>query len=290
MNENRKAPKVFVGMPCGDGWTHVSSAASAMQRASATPIILGYEGGSCLMHTFNQLWTKGLLARESGVTHFAMIHADVEASPGWLDVLVEEQRQTGAVAVSAVVAIKDNKGLTSTAVGSPTDFYDYRRITVSELRKLPATFEMADVARLWGPELTDGKCLLINTGCFLVDIRHPMWDEAAEDGTLAFAFEQHSRIQRWPNGVYSPEFAPEDWLISRYIARHGRSCAATTKVVTAHHGVQVYPNNVVWGSDHDVEIDEFWAKRKAAYKPSESLIEDEGGSAVGAAEELVQQT
>lgn len=281
-------PSIYLAMPCADGTARVMSVLAAVQQASSRGlrVTYGYQGGSCLMHVFNQLWVQAQGGAEQGlVTHFAMLHNDVGADPNWLDVLLDEMNRTGADVVSAVCAIKDLKGITSTAVGSPDDIFDYRRVTTSEVQKLPATFDMSDVARLWAKsELTDGKCLLVNTGCMLVDLRKPYWHRADAAGNMEFAFQQVTRIQRWPNGTWSPEFAPEDWLMSRFVHKQGGKCVATTKVKTRHFGDQIYPNDAAWGQATDVEIDAFWRSRVEAYGHATATpIEDEGGMTVGAA-------
>src|SRR5271169_2349317 len=72
---------------------------------------------SLLAHNFNRLWCAALNQREKlGLTHFAMHHADVAAPSGWLDTLVDEMHRVGADVLSCVIALKDARGLTSTAL------------------------------------------------------------------------------------------------------------------------------------------------------------------------------
>src|SRR4030067_2504580 len=102
-------PAIYLAMPCADGTARVMSVLAATQQATQKHRIrYGYQGGSVLIHVFNQLWVQALGGAERGlVTHFAMLHSDVGASPNWIDVLYDEMLKTGADVVSAVCAIKD---------------------------------------------------------------------------------------------------------------------------------------------------------------------------------------
>src|SRR6266404_8904723 len=107
-------PRVFLAVPCYHGLESgaVASLIGASRRAHVTACVQPY---SVLPTNFNRLWCDALNSRgEQGWTHFAMLHSDVEAEPGWLDTLIAEQQRVQADMVSAVIAIKDGRGLTST--------------------------------------------------------------------------------------------------------------------------------------------------------------------------------
>ena len=263
---SEKQPVVLLAQPLGSRQAHFDAVVSAIGQTSAGKLRVEYcpKGTSSLPQTFNLAWVQAL-ANRGKYDYFAMLHSDVAPSPLWLDVLYDEITRTKATAVSAVVAIKDVKGVTSTAVGLVDDDFDYRRITLTENRKLPQTYGMADVqaANLWPGFDFAQRCLLINTGCWIADMSWPHWYNVHPDGRYEFCYEQKHRIQVWADGSAHAEFAPEDWLVSRYIHRHGGTCMATKLVRTLHWGDQPYPNDQVWGAETDIEIDRYQADREA---------------------------
>jgi hypothetical protein len=80
----------------------------------------------------------------------------------------------------------------------------------------------------------DDEVLLVNTGCFLTDLRRPWWD--------SFAFNFDCRIiQR--DGKRIAQFNPEDWQMSRAIQSQGGRVVATWRVPVVHHGAGEWPNH-----------------------------------------------
>ncbi len=238
-------PLIFVGMPTSSNHPSMRAAEGFFLKCSAKyKKLLCHRKGSALAHNFNSLWSSAL--NLPNVTHFAMLHDDLIPGEWWVDILLDELDRTDADVVSAVNAIKDHRGLTSTAVGDPDDQFDYRRITTTELQELPETFSIQHI-----PEtLTDGfrTCLLVNTGCWLCDLRRPFWRETNEDGTLKFTFTQNDRITYDDSASrYVVEFAPEDWQFSRECYRAGAKVVATRKVTTQHEGVNMFTVDSPWG-------------------------------------------
>lgn len=187
---------------------------------------------SCLEHSFNVLLAHGLALRDQGrCTHLAMLHSDITAEPGWVDILAEEMCRTRAAAISAVVAIKDpDDDRTSTAIGVKGDPWTLRRfIRIADQPTMPQTFMEQDVCSEDGTEE-----LLINTGCMLLDLSHEFWD--------SYAFHVESRIRREADGSRSPQFVPEDWAMSRDLNAANLPYAATWKVQAIHIGPADWPN------------------------------------------------
>jgi hypothetical protein len=262
-----RIPDIFLGQPLYGREVDCGAATAATVGGSKGKLTYSYAryGGSSLPHVFNMLWTGALSNPQ--FKYFAMLHGDLEPETGWLDVLYDEMKRTGATVVSVSNAIKDDKGVTSTAVGSPTDLYDYRRITTTEQLRLPQTFGIEEIAAagIWSPDRTDGKCLLANTGCWIADLTWPHWKTTDENGFLKFRFEQFHRVQVWPDGHYNCEFAPEDWLMSRYVHNNGGKVVATRAVKTIHVGTRVFPNYIAWGPETDEEIDRFREQKRQAF-------------------------
>lgn len=183
---------------------------------------------SLLPFTFNTLWAGVLNERkEHGYTHFAMIHDDVMPAHGWLDVLMMEMEQTNATVISAVVPIKDKRGLTSTALDVTGDPWMPRRLTMAEVYcDFPETFTHPSI--------------LLNTGLWLCRLDEP-WNTQVW-------FEQHDRIAVQPNGEYFAQTKSEDWNFSRRLRElgYGDRLYATRKV-PLYHESDNYPNTHPWG-------------------------------------------
>ncbi len=200
---------------------------------------------------FNQAWAGVLDLRDSGVPvrYFAMIHDDITPEPWWLDTLIDELERLNADVVSAIVPIKDDKGLTSTAVYTG-DIWLPRRLSMAEVMELPETFGEEDVA---GP-------LLLNTGLWVADITKPWANEVC--------FDFMNRIRRTSNGERVAECVPEDWLNSHRLNELGCKLYATRKVRVEHQGNTDYPNDVSWGR---WKTDEVFHQRNAIQKRLEEV-------------------
>jgi hypothetical protein len=230
-----KRPKVFVGMP-HYGFLHVGAARGLYNGPSRK---FGYTfyavNMSLLTAGFNHLWVEALNRRETeGITHFAMIHADVEPVDGWVDILMEELMRLDADVVSTVIPIKGEWGLTSTGVEEPDGM---RRLTMREICRLPETFSSADVG---------GRPLLLNTGLFVCDLLKP-WAERV-------CFQIHDEIYRDAAGRWHYRFSPEDWNFSKFLHRSQCKIFATRKVGVKHHGDMGWDNQNPWGKwdrDHN---------------------------------------
>jgi len=193
---------------------------------------------SALPHNFNTGWCVALNIVHLGerVDYFAMLHADIAPEPGWLSKLIEEMEDKQLDVLSAVSPIKNNLGLTSTAIDNNErdTWRPMCRLTMKEVFDLPETFTEDDLP---GP-------LLINTGCWVVK-----WNQ---DWCKQVHFEFNDRIVfNTALNRYMPEFEPEDWCISRMFNDLGLRVGATRKVRLAHYGDREYRNDHPWGNAHD---------------------------------------
>jgi len=194
------------------------------------------EGGSLLALMFNLLWCRALNQRsQCGWTHFAMHHSDVEAPAGWVDVLIDEMDRVEADIISAVIAIKDNRGLTSTGWQGP-ETKRIRRLTVREALQLPPTFSAADLPTLGKPA---GQHLMVNTGLWVCRFTDSWIEEVC--------FTIRDAIGRLPDGRFWPRCVPEDWGFSAWCAERGLKVFATRAVSVIHHGRAGYTNARPWG-------------------------------------------
>lgn len=193
-------------------------------------------GSSLLPQTFNKMLAQAMDMRDKGtVTHFAMLHDDIWPDNGWLTALWREMRLTGSDLVSAVSPIKDQPAYrTSTAINSiddPWKILSY--IDTHDRKRLPTTFTAADVCGLT-------EELVVNTGCFLADLRHPAWDAFCDTGGFRFL----TKFTREPDGSRLSWIQPEDWHMSRFLNSSGAKIAATFAVRLRHSGQ-------AWWSNYD---------------------------------------
>jgi hypothetical protein len=199
----------------------------ALTSASPDGHVAGvqYVKSSFLTKCFNQMWCRALNDREShGLTHFAMLHADVMPEPEWLDKTLRVMSETGADVVSVVMPMKNGQGLTSTGIESD-DRMKPRRFTIKQLEAMPLTF-------------THPK-LVVNTGLMLIDVRKP-WVER-----IHFRVEDEIRIE---NGVRAAHALSEDWAFSMDARALGAKLYATRAIRAHHLGEQAYPNFGGWGT------------------------------------------
>jgi hypothetical protein len=227
--------KVFVGFP--HGVMLYPGALVAASQATVLPVMARATGNSVLCQNFNMLWCDALNHRKThGVTHFAMCHYDVRPEPFWVDKLIAEMDRVDADIISTVLAIKDDRGLTSTGIAS-YETSEVRRLTMHEVFDLPETFSVAD---------TGGDYLAVNTG---------LWVARLESWTDRFyGFETRTGISEQPDGTFKAWFRPEDWLMSEQAYQLGLRVYATRAVKAWHCGVKEYGNDEPWGDwafDHD---------------------------------------
>lgn len=195
----------------------------------------------------NRLWCYALNQAHRGkYTHFAMLHSDILPSPGWIDLLIDELDERDGDLISAIAALKDENGLTSCGIGNSDDPWNaHRRFTMTELMEMPETF---DVSQTPHPD----KYLLHNTGCWVADLRKPLWRTTDAHGRLVadFSFPIQGRMQ--PDGYIVHERESEDWHFSRMIAGLGAKTLATRRVSTIHFGQKGFRNDHKWGvMEHD---------------------------------------
>lgn len=207
---------------------------------------------------FNALWADALNAYADGkITHFAMLHSDIAAGDGWLDTLLAEMESHAADVMSAVVPIKDVRGVTSTAIGGAGPWQVYRRLTMREVfaDTMPETFSAADFGY-------PNRPLLVNDGCMVVDLRNPLFHNANLDGQAIIYFGFPSDIVRGENGRWQVRRESEDWFFSRSAADAGAKIMATRKVPLKHIGAYPFPGNEAWGK-YIVDEDSLWHREQS---------------------------
>jgi hypothetical protein len=228
---------VYVGMPysgnpCEGAVRSLYRTASQKRHTFCNSIQM-----SLLCMAFNSLWCGALNRRKEGVKYFAMIHSDIVPEPWWLDTLIDELEAHNADVVSAVVPIKNDEGVTSTAIDDPENpFCPMARLTVKQTLNLPKTFSAKDVG-------FPDRALLVNTGLFVCRFDQP-WVEKIH-------FNIKDRIVVDKDGTFWPEVEPEDWGFSKQLHSLRRKVMATTAVRLSHVGNFGYGNAHAWGMEVD---------------------------------------
>lgn len=243
-------PLILIGLPTHDGRMQFGTAQAALRWEN--PVVLSQytdELGeapfnvaiamvatSDLCRTFNLLWCEAL---NRGATHFAMLHDDLVPNDQWLIKLWLAMRQTGAACVSAVSPIKNESGLTSTAVAPPVPAAPQHlpgwlwsikhQVTLAELEHMPTVFGAADV-----PGCQAGDVLLVNTGCMLLDV------QAITEQIPDFCFDMAHAIENVDGFWKCKNDRTEDWEMARLLAQANLSAVCHQGVRLQHFGGKVY--------------------------------------------------
>ena len=189
-----------------------------------------------------RLWADAHnMAARGEITHFAMLHSDINPEAGWLDMLLEVMDERDADLVSAVCPIKDNRGLTSTGIGDACDpWVPCRRFTVRDLADMPDVFNAAEAGY-------PGRILLHNTGCWVADLRKPLFFETDDNGELIAHLQFRQRIIQDSKGEWGAQGESEDWFFSRALHMLNANTFIARKVALTHRGPNDFPNNQSWG-------------------------------------------
>lgn len=209
------------------------AAAAAGQPVTANPHAPEEPGD------LHAMWIEGHQGRPN-IQFFAMLHDDIVPETGWLDTLLEDLLANDADLVSAVVPIKDLLGLTSTAIDNPNDeFVVDRRLTMTEVHRLPEVFSAADCGFF-------DRWLLVNSGCWICRFDRPWRYEIIERFGAPFTIRDRMRRDD-KTGLWIADAASEDWGFSRNVQKLGGRVLATRRVKLEHHGVLPYTNRHPWG-------------------------------------------
>lgn len=224
--------KVLIGIPTYNGDVASEVIDDLFHCSKDTPFTFCRQGGSLLAMGFNNLLCEALNHRKLGITHFVLHHADIGLEPQWLDKMMSIYKEKDADILSVVIPIKNEEGLTSTALDEDIEGRSKdacpRRLTMHEIfRDFPRTFTAPN--------------LLLNTGVMMFALDKP-WLEG-------MCFRMEDRIIQNQDGKYLASTMPEDWLFSRDARRRGATkLYATREVGATHFGRAMYPNTQEWGT------------------------------------------
>lgn len=236
---------IYLACPCYNGMSAATHKAT-LQATQKHTIMQSIRDYSSLTYNFNTLWCDMLNKRKQhSIDYFCMIHSDIDVQQEyWLDYFVTLLENNNCDVLSVVSPLKDNRGLLSTGIWDNQEKVMNRRITMTELAKLPDVFDIVDVLSLYGGKrVRDFNLkLAVNTGLMLVNVES--WCEKVyfrqkdyvikktfEDGTVEFV----------------PQFISEDWLFSTDVQQLGKVVKATKAIKIEHIGRYGYNNYGVWG-------------------------------------------
>ncbi len=246
---------VFLVSPLMDENMKRGMAAGFYQNATQKHRLYGDTFGSSLIPlNCNFLLCQVLdQMKELELQWLAMIHSDVAPPLWWIDTLIDEAGKHGADFMSAVIPLKNNDGVLSTAIAKPdTEYGHFCYITTHQVmcNNFPVTFGIKEaVAAL--RELPTGYSieapqtyLLCNTGCMVCRLDRP-WFQARPPKVW---FHDLNGIEvNQTTGKLQPKLLSEDWYFSRRIAEEGGKVMATKAVIPGHYGQYIYKADKPWG-------------------------------------------
>lgn len=233
----------FLANPTYDGMNASSVTTSIVNATRSLGVMRGDYAGSVLIDNFNKLFAEAVT---NECDYFAMTHADIDTEDLWLDKLVGILEQQGADIVSCCIALKNDK-LRSVSTGYSFDG-GAAHLTFDDLAKLPRTFGLADVQRLY--PYANG--LLVNTGLWVARLRVPDPDAFAGvhgDGSIACATKESPWIRKWSGFTMQSRIdwtqdpprvltSSEDYIMSHQLQRLEQppKILATTALNVKHLG------------------------------------------------------
>lgn len=219
-------PFIYIGVPTyPGGMVYRGTCHGLMHAMSTCKTTVQFISSSFTTMSFNTLWCDALNARSQGVTHFAMLHSDIDPEEAWLPKMLQLMKKHRADILSAVIPIKTMEGLTSTAIETGEN----------RIRR----FTMREVMAMKEKTFTHPK-IILNNGMMLIDLSKP-WVERVK-------FDMRNDIEVSAQGNRRATGLPEDWFFSREARKLGAKCFATADVSCEHAGEAVYVNNRPWGT------------------------------------------
>jgi hypothetical protein len=258
--------RVFLCLP-HYGQVEPESRIGAYVAASDNPevhIIASPICSSLLAYGLNRAWAD-CLNTPVPFDYFAVLHSDIAPEACWIDKLMIEMEAGDFDVMHAAMALKDSRGLTSTAYGSMVDEWKVvRRLTMTELHNLvPPTFSVEDLVRCLGADgfkPNEPLCMLNNTGVMLIRLKRkpvtgcgpfvqqdPSGQYSSQWPTCFPGFTIQDRIAVVNNQAVA-QVVSEDWWFGRWCAKNGLKVGGTSKVFTTHFGRGSWTNGHAWGT------------------------------------------
>lgn len=242
---------VFLGLPTYNGEFRKEASKSAQVGSNRFQVLTDIEQWSALPYCFNQIWCKVLNLREKyNIQYFAMLHSDIEVEDYWVDKLVKILETQNLDLVGVVSAIKDSRGLTSTGLIDFQSGKCNKRLTLKEIAVIKKTVKVFDIWNLRELGFASHQEVLgVNTGCFVMRVDQRVTQKFNGE-YLSFKFKDWVEY-REEEGVFVPQFIPEDWDWSLQLSKRGYRIAATAGLRLDHYGLAKYSNQGDNGLEED---------------------------------------
>lgn len=175
---------------------------------------------SLLAFCFNKLYADALNDSKNGpITHFVMLHSDVSpVHKDWGSRLIGTLIEHKLAACATLVPIRGTKVVKARDTSTAVELKEggHRNIKVGE----------------WSGVVTNKQepGLLINTGCLVIDLKHPAADR------LYFHIKDGIRVNP-ETKRHEAWCEPEDWEMSRMMRRLGMPYGVNCDIKCAHKGV-----------------------------------------------------
>jgi hypothetical protein len=251
---SRSMSSVYLAFPTYNGMLHWRAAQGVWFASRLHDVHAVHSELSLLPYNFNRQWCSALNGRaQHGFKWFAMLHSDVGPEQYWLDKLIGEAEKYDADLMSAIVPVKSDTGLTSTAILRPGERGERRHYRLSMGQCLhpdfPDTFgidEAVDALAHLPVEFREmslpREALVVNTGCMVVRCDRT-WAERVW-------FDDENSIEN-VEGMWQALCIPEDWHFSRRVSKAGGKVMATRLLKVFHHGSVDFKSDQVWGQARD---------------------------------------
>lgn len=251
-------PRTFIGIPHFGDVNFLTAKACLLECSDKVHLkTLNDWTSSLLCWAFNHLWCDALNARSHDnigqkFNYWLLCHADISfRTHHWLDVLTDDMEKYGYDVLHVPMAIKDGRGLTSTALGNGDNKYGHvRRITTTELQKLPPVFGLDDVVELMkksGP-VPKNPVFCPNTGVMLIKMNPSwIWEFPGFNIMDKLVTEVH------PSGKIfrQPLVLSEDWHSGYWFQQRGLKVGGCRRVRTDHWSRASFANDKPWGEERD---------------------------------------
>lgn len=184
--EPEQTRRIYIAAPTYD--RHENEVLSSIYNRAVPPgddryflCTVPAKGQSLLAKAFNDQLAACL--NDGTFDYWLLNHGDLAPDPHvpYMHVMIEEMIAHDLDVLSCVAALKDDRGLTSTAIGARSNMWTMRRrISQHELESLPETFTIDDcmekldwsrghpLEKLFAAGDPREPCLLVNTGMMMI--------------------------------------------------------------------------------------------------------------------------
>lgn len=245
--------KIFVAVPMHKYEISAATTSSLLSAGTTVKHDIQFcvHGISLLARNFNYMFS---MAYNDGFDYIFYIHSDIGVHSrnglSWVDNIILRMQQSGAAVISTVVPIKNDLGVTSTAIQlSKISPYPLKRLTVKQLGSIKQTplIDRETVCRVMDLNPSDVGALLVNTGVMCMNLKEFDW-------TKWSGFNIFDKIV-WNTKKKAKGFTiPEDWHLSIWLHSMGWPYYVSKELKVIHGGYNEYFNYGNWGEGEDLTV------------------------------------